>query len=93
MSTIFKVLSVRIRTAEGWQEPYHLDAPVVAIVGPVDTGKSSLVDCIAFAMGKEIEEFRGAVHTHLREVETHIQVGSGAYILRRPKNEFVYRGG
>jgi len=91
MSTALQVLSLRIRTADdGWQEPYDLDAPVVAIVGPVDTGKSSLVDCIAFAMGKDIEEFRGAVHTHLREVEVHVRVDSGTYILRRARKTSSY---
>ena len=83
MSTLLQIRYVRIRTDDGWQEPYDLDAPVVAIVGPVDSGKSSLLDCIAFALGRDTEEFRGAVHRFLREVEIGIRVRSGTYILRR----------
>lgn len=91
MSTRLQVLSLRIRVADdGWQDPYELDAPVVAIVGPVDTGKSSFVDCIAFALGKDIDAFRGAVHAHLREVEICIQVDSGIYTLRRARKTSSY---
>ena len=90
MSTVLQVLSLRIKTVAGWQDPYDLDDPVVAIVGPVDTGKSSLVDCIAFALGKDIDAFRGAVHTHLREVELRIRVSSGIFILRRARKTSSY---
>jgi energy-coupling factor transporter ATP-binding protein EcfA2 len=85
MSTLLQIRYVRIRTDDGWQEPYDLDAPVVAIVGPVDSGKSSLLDCIAFALGRDTEEFRGAVHRFLREVEVGIRVSSGRYILTRTR--------
>jgi AAA domain len=85
MSTMLQIRYVRIRTSEGWQEPYDLDAPVVAIVGPVDTGKTSLLDCIAYALGRDHIEFRGAVHVHLREVEIGIRISSGTYVLRRAR--------
>jgi hypothetical protein len=90
MSAVLQIRHVRIRTDDGWQEPYDLDAPVVAIVGPVDTGKSSLLDCIAFTLGRETDEFRGAVHRLLREVEIGLRVGSGAYILRRARRTCSY---
>jgi hypothetical protein len=90
MSSVLQVRYVRIRTRDGWQDPYDLDEPVVAIVGPVDTGKSSLVDCIAFALGRDSDEFRGTVDIHLREVEIGIRVNSGSYILRRSRKTSSY---
>jgi ABC-type lipoprotein export system ATPase subunit len=85
MSTLLQIRYVRIRTDNGWQEPYDLDAPVVAIVGPVDSGKSSLLDCIAFALGRDTEEFRGAVHRLLREVEIGVRVKSGTCVFNRTR--------
>ena len=90
MSTILQIRYIRIKTDGGWQDPYDLDHPVVAIVGPVDTGKSSLVDCIAFALGRDNDDFRGAVDVHLREVEIGIRVGTGSYILRRSRKRNSY---
>jgi hypothetical protein len=80
-----QVRHVRVRTAQGWQEPYDLDDPVVAIIGPADTGKSSLLDSIAFAMGRDIDGFRGVVDKHLREVEVAIRTRAGTYLLRRSR--------
>ena len=90
MSTALQIRYVRIRTANGWQEAYDLDKPVVAILGPVDTGKSSLADCIAFALGREGIEFRGAVDSHLREVEIGLKIGFGSYILTRSRRTSSY---
>ncbi|NUT52008.1 MAG: hypothetical protein HOV94_32650 [Saccharothrix sp.] len=85
MATQLQLRWIRIRTEQGWQKPYDLDAPVVAIVGVVDTGKSSLLDCIGYAMGHDVGEFRGAVDEHLREVEIGIRVTTGSFLLRRDR--------
>jgi AAA domain len=77
---------IRIRVPDGWQAPYNLDAPVVAIVGEVDTGKTSLLDCIAYALGRDIAEFAGAVDRQLREVEVGVKFPQGTYILRRARS-------
>ena len=53
MAARLQVRHVRVRTARGWQEPHDLDAPVVAVLGPADTGKSMLLDSVAFAMGRD----------------------------------------
>ena len=79
MAARLQVRHVRVRTAQGWQEPYDLDDPVVAIIGPADTGKSSLLDSIAFAMGRDIDGFRGIVDKHLREVEVAIRTRTGTW--------------
>nr|WP_269129103.1 AAA family ATPase [Nonomuraea sp. K271] len=81
---------MRIGTALGWQAPYELDAPVVAIVGPVDTGKSSMLDCIAYALGRDVRAFRGAVHTQLTDVELRVRLGTSTYTLRRSRSEHTH---
>jgi hypothetical protein len=86
MATELRIRWVRIRTGEGWQEPYDLDAPVVAVVGEVDTGKGSLLDCIAYALGREIDMFRGAVEHHLREVEIGVRLQQGTVVMRRARS-------
>jgi hypothetical protein len=85
VAALLQVRYVRVRTAQGWQEPHDLDAPVVAIIGPADTGKSSLLDSAAFAMGRDAEGFRGVVDKHLREVEVGIRTRTGSYALRRSR--------
>lgn len=85
VATKLQIRHLRIRTVGGWQDPYDLDHPVVAVIGPVDTGKSSMLDCITFGLGGEVEDFRGAVDKHLREVEVGIQVRTGAFTLRRTR--------
>lgn len=90
MAALIQVRYLRVKTARGWQEPYDLDYPVVAIVGPVDTGKSSLLDCVAFAMGREIDEFRGVVDDYLHGVEVGIRTETGAYALRRSRRRRAY---
>lgn len=86
MAARLQVRHVRVRTARGWQDPYDLDAPVVIVVGPADTGKSMLLDSVAFAMGRDIEGFRGVVDEHLREVEIGIRTKTGTYLLRRSRH-------
>ncbi|OAP19937.1 hypothetical protein A4R44_09341 [Amycolatopsis sp. M39] len=85
LSIVLTMQRLRIKTAAGWQEPYDLDAPMVAIIGPVDTGKSSLLDAIAYALGREID-FRGAVDYHLTAVELTARIGGPIFTLCR------YRG-
>src|SRR5581483_2143814 len=86
MAARLQVRHVRVRTARGWQDAYDLDAPVVTVVGPADTGKSMLLDSVAFAMGRDIEGFRGVVDEHLREVEVGIRTKLGTYLLRRSRH-------
>ena len=86
MAARLQVRHVRVRTARGWQVPHDLDAPVVTVVGPADTGKSMLLDSVAFAMGRDIEGFRGVVDEHLREVEVGIRTDTGTYLLRRSRH-------
>jgi hypothetical protein len=80
-----QVRYVRVKTVQGWQAPHDLDNPVVAIIGPADTGKSSLLDSAAFAMGRDTEGFRGVVDKHLQVVEVGIRVRTGTYALRRSR--------
>jgi hypothetical protein len=82
MAVEFRIVSVRVRTHRGWQEPYDLDSAIVVVWGPVDTGKTSLLDSIAFAFGRDVE-FRGVVARELREVQVRVQVGSSEYELNR----------
>lgn len=86
MAARLQVRHVRVRTARGWQDPYDLDAPVVTVIGPADTGKSMLLDSVAFAMGRDIEGFRGVVDEHLREVEIGIRTKTGTHLLRRSRH-------
>lgn len=84
MARVLRVLNLKIRTTRGWQaHEYDLDAQVVVIYGPADTGKSSIPDAIGFAMGLENVQFRGAVHLHLMEVVLTIRLGNRTYTLRR----------
>ncbi|WP_338600769.1 AAA family ATPase [Saccharopolyspora sp. SCSIO 74807] len=87
MATQLQIRWIRIRTEQGWQAPYDLDSRVVAIVGVADTGKSSLLECICFALGGDIREFRGAVDRHLLEVEIGIRLPTGSYQLRRSRKD------
>lgn len=84
MATVLTMLRLRLKTVTGWQEWYDLDAPVVAIIGPVDTGKSSLLDCIAYAFGRDVD-FRGAVDYHLTAVELVARIGGPVFTLRRDR--------
>jgi hypothetical protein len=52
---------MRLQTNLGWQEPYEMDSDVVIAQGPVDRGKTSLLDAIAFAFGRDVR-FRGGLH-------------------------------
>jgi hypothetical protein len=84
MARVLRVLNLKIRTSRGWQaHEYDLDAQVVVIYGPADTGKSSIPDAIGFALGLEDVRFRGAVHLHLMEVVLTIRLGNRTYNLRR----------
>lgn len=87
VSTLLQIRWVRAKTrTHGWQKEYNLDAPVIAIVGVVDTGKSSLLDCIAFALGADVPEFRGAVDRELLAVEIGVRLPTGEYVLRRSRS-------
>ena len=82
MVSTLRVIEMRLRTDHGWQPPYKMDSDVVIVHGPVDRGKTSLLDAIAFAFGRDVR-FRGAVHEYLREVEITIRIGASTYTLSR----------
>lgn len=87
MARVLRVLNLKIRTTADWQDhEYDLDAQVVVIYGPADTGKSSVADAIAFAMGVEDMSFRGVVDRHLREVVLTIRLGNRTYTLTRRRH-------
>lgn len=87
MARVLRVLNLKIRTTRGWQvHEYNLDGQVVVIHGPADTGKSSILDAIGFAMGVDDVRFRGAVHLHLREVLLDIRLGNRTYKARRSRS-------
>jgi hypothetical protein len=86
MKSALNITHVRIQTDEqGWQShTYDLDAPIVVLWGPVDTGKSSLAESIAFALGRDVA-FKGTVHKHLKAVEVGVRVGAEQYTLTRSR--------
>lgn len=91
MARTLRILHLKIRTEAGWQEPgYDLDAPVVAIVGPADTGKTSMLESISFALGADVPLWRGEVGQHLREVEIEIRLGNRTYTLRRARSSLSH---
>jgi hypothetical protein len=82
MASTLTITHVRIRTVKGWQEPYALDRPVVVLWGPVDTGKTSFVEAIAYVLGKDVR-FHGVVDKHLRAVEIGVRIGTVKYTMTR----------
>ncbi|MFI0354277.1 hypothetical protein [Actinomadura sp. 9N407] len=76
------MLELAIRTDHGWQRPYQLDKHIVIVHGPVDRGKTSFLDSIAFVFGRTVR-FRGTVHKHLREVKATVRIGTSTYVLNR----------
>lgn len=87
MGKVLRLLQLRIRTGQGWQEPpYDLDAQIVAITGPADTGKTSFAEALRFGLGEDIDNWRGEVDRHLREVELQIRLATRTYTLRRARS-------
>ncbi|MFR9730043.1 hypothetical protein ACL03H_12505 [Saccharopolyspora sp. MS10] len=84
MGTALRIDSLAIEDHRGWQEPYDLSGRLVAIVGPIDRGKTSMVDCIDFALGREVK-FRGAVAEHVVAVEAGVRIGEEEVFLRRKR--------
>lgn len=84
LATRLRIMRVRIRTGAGWQRPYNLDSAIVVVWGPVETGKTSLLDAIAFVLGCDVQ-FHGAVDLHVREVEITIEIGDAVHTLRRAR--------
>lgn len=84
MGKPLRIRALQIKDHRGWQAPYDLDGRLVAITGPIDRGKTSMVDCIDFVLGRNVQ-FRGAVHDDLREVSARISVDGRTYRLRRSR--------
>ncbi|HEY8372946.1 MAG TPA: hypothetical protein VIL00_09410 [Pseudonocardiaceae bacterium] len=75
---------IQIKSDQDWQEPYDLDGRLVAVLGPIDRGKTSMVDCIDYLLGRSVT-FRGAVATHLRGVRAQLRIGDGTFVLCRTR--------
>jgi hypothetical protein len=87
MGKVLRMLQLRIRTDQGWQDPpYDLDAQIVAITGPADTGKTSFANALRFGLGDDFHDWRGEVDLHLREVALEIRLGNRTYTLRRARS-------
>ncbi|TYB49320.1 hypothetical protein [Actinomadura chibensis] len=87
MGKVLRMLQLRIRTDQGWQDPpYDLDAQIVAITGPADTGKTSFAESLRFGLGDDFHDWRGVVDLHLREVALEIRLGNRTYTLRRARS-------
>jgi hypothetical protein len=49
-----------------------------------------MLDCIAFAMGRDGDGFRGVVDHYLRVVEVGVRVRTGTYVLRRSRHSLSH---
>jgi hypothetical protein len=85
VSRVLRVEQLEIKDRRGWQKPYDLDARLVGIIGPIDRGKTSMVDCIDYVFGRSVR-FRGAVYMHLLAARARIRIGDGTFVLRRDRS-------
>lgn len=85
MSRVLRVERVEIQDRRGWQVPYDLDSRLVGIIGPIDRGKTSMVDCIDYVFGRGVR-FRGAVDAHMLAVRVRMRIGDGTFVLQRDRN-------
>ncbi|MFE2753995.1 hypothetical protein ACFXGA_18555 [Actinosynnema sp. NPDC059335] len=77
---------LEIRDDRGvWQDRYDLDGSLVAVVGPIDRGKTSMTECLDFLFGRQVR-FRGAVDQRLRAVRAEMEIGDGTYVVRRDRS-------
>ena len=74
MGKPLRIRALQIKDHRGWQAPYDLDGRLVAITGPIDRGKTSMVDCIDFVLGRNVQ-FRGAVDMQLEAVRLDLLIG------------------
>ncbi|GAA0532378.1 hypothetical protein GCM10011581_16950 [Saccharopolyspora subtropica] len=81
MPVTLRFLKLAIETDTGWHER-NLDAQVLGIVGPVNTGKSSLLDSCMYCLGRDVP-FRKAMRRHVRAIELTALVGDEVVRLRR----------
>ncbi|MCA1224978.1 hypothetical protein [Saccharopolyspora sp. 6M] len=86
MGATLRIESLAVEDGRGWQEPYDLSGRLVAIVGPIDRGKTSLVDCIDFVFGREVQ-FRGAVDARLVSVRARVRIGDEDVVLHRSRRK------
>ncbi|MCP2331266.1 hypothetical protein [Actinoalloteichus caeruleus] len=86
MSGRLRIQWLRIRVGQKtWQQRYELDGSLVAVVGPIDRGKTSMIECVDFLFGRTVQ-FRGAVDQRLRAVQAQIQIGDGTYRVTRDRD-------
>lgn len=86
MGGTLRVNSLAVQDRRGWQEPYALAGRLVGIIGPIDRGKSSMVDCIDFVLGRTVR-FKGAVDEQLVAVQAGMRVGDEEVLLRRSRRQ------
>ncbi|WP_338596721.1 hypothetical protein [Saccharopolyspora sp. SCSIO 74807] len=84
MGGTLRVNSLAIQDRRGWQKPYELTGRLVGIIGPIDRGKSSMVDCIDFVLGRSVR-FKGAVDDQLVAVKAGMQIGDEEVFLHRSR--------
>lgn len=84
MGGTLRVNSLAIQDRRGWQKPYELTGRLVGIIGPIDRGKSSMVDCIDFVLGSSVR-FKGAVDDQLVAVKAGMQIGDEEVFLHRSR--------
>lgn len=84
MGKTLRIHELTIKDHRGWQGAYNLSGRLVGITGPIDRGKTSMVDCIGFVLGRTTH-FRGAVHDRVEAVRLELRIGEGTYRLERSR--------
>ncbi|WP_243788821.1 hypothetical protein [Saccharopolyspora gloriosae] len=84
MGKTLRIHELSIKDHRGWQEAYNLNGRLIGITGPIDRGKTSMVDCIGFVLGRTTH-FRGAVQDRLAAVRVRLQIGNVVYQLERSR--------
>jgi hypothetical protein len=64
------------------QRGFELDHSVISLFGPADTGKTSFVDAVAFALGMKID-LRQAMRQHVHSIELTLRLQNTLLRVRR----------
>lgn len=83
MSVTFRFLKQSIMTESGWHER-NLDHRILGVVGPVGSGKTSMLRCAWWVLGVGRDsDFSKAVTKYVRAVEVVVNLGGDVFTLRR----------